>query len=198
MQALNFVTKDELLNQLESQIKETGIWWDESDVDENGIVDISNLESEFKHLTVSSKQIDFMKIHGIDLDDFCRDHEIDFVSQAYDGEIEFIHATRVSNFEDIKQMGLIVNPDATYIPDLGEGIYGVDANSEKGIDNLKTFLMDFNDDEILLVKGIYNGKYNYCIKGENHEGYILFYDKVISPINLSYKIMQLNDFFFEY
>lgn len=198
MQMLNFVTKDELLNQLESQIEETGIWWDESDVDEYGNIDFSKLESEFKHLAIDLKQIDFMKIYDIDLSDFCRDHEIDFVSQTHSGEIEFIHATRVSNLEDIKEMGLIINEDATYIPDLGEGIYGADINSDKGIDNLKTYLVDFPEDEILIIKGLYNGKYNYCVKGEDHEGYIVFHDRVISPSNLSFEIMKLNDFFFEY
>ena len=95
-------------------------------------------------------------------------------------------------------MGLIVNEDSTYIPDLGDGIYGVDRYSDTGIDNLKTYLMEFQEDEILIIKGIYNGKYNYCVKGEDHEGYIVFHDRKINPHNLSFEVIKLNDFFFEY
>lgn len=198
MKAFNFLTKEELLKQLESQVEETGIWWDESDIDEDGYIDFSNLESEFKHLYIASNQMEFMKIYDIDLDDFCREHEIDFTSKVYNGEIEFIHATSKSNLEDIKYMGLIVNEDATYIPDLGEGIYGVDASSAIGIDNLKTYLMDFQEDEIVLISGVYNGEYNYCIKGEDHEGYIVFRERKIAPENLTFKIMKVEDFMLNY
>lgn len=198
MNIANFISKDELLKQLENQIKETGIWWDESDMDDDGYIDFSNLEGTFKHLIINQKQIEFIKIYDIDLDNFCREHEIDFVSQTCDGTIEFIHATSKSNLEDIKEMGLIVNEDSTYIPDLGDGIYGVDRYSDTGIDNLKTYLMEFQEDEILIIKGIYNGKYNYCVKGEDHEGYIVFHDRKINPHNLSFEVIKLNDFFFEY
>lgn len=198
MKAFNFLTKEELLKQLESQIEETGIWWDESDIDKDGCVNFSNLENDFKHLAITSKQMEFMKFHDIDLDDFCREYEIDFTSQVYDGEIEFIHVTSKSNLEDIKHMGLIVNEDATYIPDLGEGIYGVGAESNIGIDNLKTYLMDFQEDEIVLISGVYNGEYNYCIKGEDHEGYIVFRERKIAPENLTFKIMKVEDFMLNY
>ena len=198
MQTLNFITKEELLNQLESQVIETGIWWSDADIDENGHVDFSNLEGDFIHLTISSEQVDFMKIYGIDLDTFCKEYEVDFVSQTYNGEIEFIHVTKVENLESIKYMGLLQNENVTYIPDLGEGIYAVDAESTKGLENLKTYLSDFSEEKMLLIKGIYTGKYNYCIKGQGHEGYIVFHDKVIPPSNLSFEIIDLNDFFFEY
>lgn len=198
MQMLNLISKEELLNQLKNQTRETGIWWNESDIDEDGYIDFSNLEGEFKHLVVSQKQIEFAKMYDIDLDDYCRENEIDFMSQTHNSEIEFLHATRVLNLENIKQMGLIVNDDATYIPDLDEGIYAVDIASSKGIDNLKTYLVDFPDEEILLVKGVYEGSYNYCVKGEDHEGYIVFHDRKVGPEGLSFEIVKLEDFFLRY
>ena len=198
MQISNFITKEELLKQLKNQTEETGIWWSEADLDEDGLVDFSNLEGETKHLVVTQSNLDFMKIYDVDLVDYCRENEIDFVSKTNNSEIEFIHATRVSNLEDIKHMGLIINDEATYIPDLGEGIYGVDVDSEIGIDNLKTYLVDFPDNNMLLIKGRYKGEYNYCIKGEDHIGYLVFKERRIPPENLSFEIIKVSDFMMKY
>lgn len=192
------ISKQELITQLTQQIEDTGTWWDDSDVDENGNVDFSNLEYEYKHLVISSNQMDLIKMYDISIDDFCNENEIDFVSKTCEGTIEFIHTTRKSNLENIKQIGLIVDYEACFIPDLGEGIYGVPIDSEKGIDNLKTFLVDFDENEIPLIKGSYNGKYNYCFKGDLHQGYIVFHNKKIGPENLYFEVISVDDFLLNY
>lgn len=194
----SIISKEDLLKQLSEQIQDTGVWWDESDVDENGNVEFSNLDNEYRHLVVDRVQLDLMKIYGICLDDFCKENNIDFVSETCKAEIQFLHVTRKSNLENIKHMGLIVDDNACFIPDLGEGIYGVDVDSMKGVDNIKTFLVDFPDRELLLIKGVYEGGFNYCIKGENHEGYIVFHDRKISPKSLSFEIMAVEDFLLRY
>ncbi len=95
-------------------------------------------------------------------------------------------------------MGLIVDDEACFIPDLGEGIYGVDINSEIGMDNIRTFLVDFPENELLLIKGVYRGRYRYCFKGENHEGYLVFCSRRIDPKDLSFEVINVDDFFFKY
>lgn len=167
MNSNNLISKEELISKLAKQISNTGIWWDESDMDDDGYIDFNNLENEYRHLVLDSNQKKLIKMYGISLDDFCKENNVDFVSETHESEIEFIHVTKKSNLNCIKQMGLIVDDEACFIPDLGEGIYGMDSSSEIGIDNIKTFLVDFPEDEILLIKGTYKGKYNYCFKGEN-------------------------------
>ena len=195
MTITNFISKEDLLKQLNSQIEYTGIWW-ESEIEKENCTDFSSMDYEFKHLVVKSNQKDYLKIYDICLNSFCEENKIDFISESYDSEIEFLHVTSKSNLDDIKSLGLIhINND--YIPDLGEGIYAVDINSSKGLDNLKTYLVDFKEDDILIITGTYNGRYNYCIKGEGHEGYLVLHDEV-KPESLSFEIKSLNDFFFEY
>lgn len=198
MNVNNLISKEELLKQLVKQIENTGVWWDESNMDEDGNIDFSELENEYRHLVLDINQRDLMKMYDISLDDFCKNKEVDFVSETHESEIEFIHVTKKSNLENIKHMGLITDDEACFIPDLGDGIYGVDRNSEIGIDNIKTFLVDFPENELLLIKGMYRGRYNYCFKGENHEGYLVFWNRRIDPKDLSFEVMNVDDFLFKY
>lgn len=188
------ISKEEFLNQLISQIEYTGVLYNESDIDDKGNIDFEELDYDYKHLAINYKQQDLIRLHDIDIDEFCREQEVDFVSEIDEFEIDFIHVTKKSNLENIKQLGLIVDPKSKFIPDLGVGIYAVPIGSERGLDNLKTFLEDYCEDEILVITGTHKGKYTHCIKGEGHEGYIVFKDSKISPENLSFEIMNIYDF----
>lgn len=193
-----FISKEELLAQLINQVENTGVWWDELDLDEHGNIDFDNLESEYRHLRINSVQKDLMKMHGICMDDFCRDNNINFVSETNNSEIKFIHVTRKINLKSIQDNGLIVDLKSCYIPDLGTGIYVVPIDSRKGIDNLKIFLEDFPDEDILLIEGVYEGDYTYCFKGEGHEGYVVLKNEKICSDNLIFKTMSLSNFLLNY
>lgn len=188
------ISKEEFLNQLINQIEYTGVLFNESDIDDNGNIYFKELDYDYKHLVLNYVQQDLIKLHNINIDEFCRDNEINFVSEIDDFEMDFIHVTKKSNLESIKQLGLIVDQESNFIPDLGVGIYAIPIGSEKGLDNLKTFLEDYCEDEILLITGTHKGKYTHCIKGEGHEGYIVFKDPQISPENLSFETMNIYDF----
>lgn len=198
MKLNGLMSKNELLCNLDNQVEKTGIWWDQDDLDEYGEVNIDSLDYGYKHLIIDSQQKELIKLQEIDLDKYCIEHNINFVSEKRNSEIEFIHITKKSNLKEIKRMGLLSNCEANFIPDLGIGIYGVDANSEIGIDNVKTFIMDTSEGEIVVINGIYRGKYNYCFKGEGHEGYIVFEDELIEPEQLSFKIVEVDDFLLNY
>lgn len=121
-------------------------------------------------------------------------YKVDFISVKLETEIDFMHLTSPRNKSSIERLGLIMG-DSDYMPDLGKGVYVIDIYSEKGFENLKDFVVDKDEDDLLIVEGCYKGEIELCVYGEGHEGYIVINDDIESE-NLETKIISVDDFLF--
>lgn len=119
-------------------------------------------------------------------------YKVDFISVKLKTEVDFIHLTSPKNKSSIEKLGLIMG-DSDYIPDLGKGVYVIDIYSEQGFENLKDFVVDKEEEELLIVEGCHRGEIELCVYGEGHEGYIVISDDIESE-NLETKIISIDDF----
>lgn len=125
----------------------------------------------FNHLIFTEEE--YNKIEN--LDKIIEEKDIDFVSVEREGNVTYCHITAIDNYDSIDKQGLIYSQNSVWVGDLGRGIYAVQKDDFKAIDNLKTYVAEtIEDDSILIVKGNYTGRYNECVHGYGHEGYIVF------------------------
>lgn len=124
------------------------------------------------------------------LSDFSEEFELDFVICKYNDVLEFNHISKVKNLNGILKDGLKAGTG-----DFGYGIYIIPSDDEIANDNLKTYvseMFDYNEKNILMIKGTYSGEYYKCIYGEGKEGYCIIESNNI-PI-LDYKIIKIEDY----
>lgn len=158
---------------------------------------IESQEPLFTQVVISEQYLQELKEREITMESLCKHNSFDFVSlQLDEAELQFLHVTSLHNLQSIKTHGLRYKAN-DYIPDLGEGIYLVDRNSIEGMENLKDYLTDFEDDELAVITGTFVGSIQYCIHGEGHKGYVLVKD-TIKPEDLSIEIMKTSDFLYNY
>lgn len=148
-------------------------------------------EFMFKNLILTQQE--YLQI--TDLRTLAEQNQVDFISVETEGEINYIHLTDIDNIDFIEQNGLTKKND---ISDLGIGIYVVDKNNFDGVDNLKTYFedYDYDDDDIAIVTGNYQGKYLECVYGYGHKGYIVINADKIEYNNID--TINIEDFLFEY
>ena len=133
----------------------------------------------FNKLVLSQEELEFIQ-ETSNINDFVEKYSLDFISVQKDEEIKFIHFSDIENYDSIKESGLMVMLDNTWVPDLGVGIYVVKEKDINAINNVVNYLSDiksYENDKILKIKGYYNGYFEECIYGEGHVGYILITKK---------------------
>ena len=194
METLN--SKEELMHYLiNNKVEPTG-FISEIDEDEIDYCDIIKNKKEYgvtEHLVISSKEKELIIKYFGSVEAFGIETNIDFISEEInDTPIEFIHLSNPRFENSIRSKGL-VSDYCSYVTDLGFGIYAIESNCEQGLDNVKTFFEDYEDNYVLVVKGKYNSHYTKCIYGIGHEGYIVLSEDV-EPSLLSFEIMEVDDF----
>lgn len=122
-------------------------------------------------------------------------NKVDFIIQEKTGEIEFLHVSYKHLKNQINEEGLTYDKSCEWISDLGRGIYVIEEDNDEGLDNLYKYVENHEDEELLLVRGTFNGTYYECIYGDEHEHYICIKDN-ISPDSLSIQVVFLSDFLF--
>lgn len=182
---------------LNNKVELTGfvneIDWEEVDYDD--IIKNKEEYSITEHLVISLKEKELIIKYFDSIEAFCKETNIDFVSEEVDGkDIEFMHLSSVHKEHSIRKNGLL-EKYCSDEADLGFGIYAIESNCDKGLDNLKTFFEDYSDDNVLVIKGKYDSFYTKCIYGEGHEGYIVLTED-IDPSKLSFEIMKVDDFLY--
>lgn len=149
-------------------------------------------EPTFHQLVVSEDEMNnLLKVYG-SYESIRNYYNVDFISVCITTDIDFIHATSPEHKESIDKFGLIMT-DSEYIPDLGKGIYGIDVYSEKGFENLKTFISEKDIKDILIIEGNYVGDVEVCVYGERLVGSIVIKENV-EPENLEMNIYKVDDF----
>lgn len=152
----------------------------------------------FRHLILTVEQWEMiMENLAEDFEVFCRQERIDFVSVQRQGDLDFLHLTSVENLDSISSVGLSASPfegTVSWISDLGEGIYVISEDDLIGLDNLQTYCMDWKEDEVSIVTGSYVGPYLECVKGFQHEGYVVLQTSCIKGSDLETNIESLDEF----
>lgn len=137
---------------------------------------IESPEFLFQHLVLSISSA----IDESELEKLADIHRVDFISQVEEGTINFIHVSYPSQLKSIKERGLIASSESS---DLGVGVYLIEEDDVEGTENLLTYVETLMQEEILIIKGTYQGEYMRCIYGESHEGYIVVKETVL-PNNI--------------
>ena len=144
-------------------------------------------------LSLSEDEFDELN-DSIGIDMFCLQYDITFITIKREGEINFVHYSNPNNEDSIKKIGLI-NMDSEWIMDLGQGTYVIAEDNYIAEDNLLTYLSEKdNVDELLKVTGVYNGPYEECVYGVEHEGYILILHD-IKPEDLDTEVVSCEEVF---
>lgn len=135
---------------------------------------IESPEFLFQHLVLPISST----INESELEKLADIHQVDFISQVEEGTINFIHVSYTSQLTSIKEIGLIASSESS---DLGVGVYLIEEDDVEGTENLLTYVETLmQEEDILIVKGTYQGRYIRCLYGEGHEGYIVV-KETISP-----------------
>lgn len=113
------------------------------------------------------------------------------------GEVAFVRVSSTHMYQDILENG-IYHIDEDYIMDLGRGIYAAEFNNECGVDNIKTYIENFETEDILVITGVYTGRYYECITIGDHQGYLLFKQPI--PSECIQEVIQttVSDFLYDY
>lgn len=133
---------------------------------------------------------------------------VDFISMEKEGVIDFLHVSKPEFEESIIKKGLLVNRE--YIADLGRGIYLINVCQQEAWTNLENYVIssicgsetDYLDEvdldllsevELLIITGKYNGRYNICVDGWGHEGYVVV-KNTIEPDILDIEMVNARHF----
>lgn len=146
----------------------------------------------FKHLILEKDE--YVRYKDV-LPELASEIEVDFISIKKNGCIDYVHLTNIFNKIEIENRGLIA-PLSGFVGDLGYGIYVVDPRNYVAINNLKDYIMNEREDNILLVFGNHCGDYLECVYGKGHEGYINI-PEVTIEINYTIEI-RMEDFLLDY
>lgn len=114
-------------------------------------------------------------------------------------KVEFLHVCfpEYNTEDNILENGL-THIETDYVGDLGIGIYAVDTNNLNGVENLKNYLENIDEGNVLVVTGEYIGKYYECITKGDHNGYILI-DAPIAPNYINeVRLSTVSDFIMYY
>lgn len=179
---------------LKNKVELTGFIGEvDEDMEYNDIIKNKNEYCITEHMVISKKEKESILKYYDSIEKFAKEHNIDFISEKINGNsINFIHLSDIRKEQSIRKNGLLCSY-CSYEADLGFGIYAIESNCYKGLDNLKSFFEDYEKEEVLVIKGIYNSSYTKCIYGQGHEGYIVLEDDV-PPTKLSMEIMNIDDF----
>lgn len=176
------------VDMLKSQIMETGGFTKDDD------------DFLFQHLVLEESLLERLKELGCTPDKLKELLDVDFISIKKHGEVDFLHTSHISNLESIENQGLVYEENPDFICDLGIGLYVIDKNSFEAIDNLATYVTnhyDYNEEELVVVKGSYTGSYTECILGYKHEGYVVIKDK-LDPSTLDVDVESIDDFLYNF
>lgn len=125
-----------------------------------------------------------------DLSRFSNEFNLDFIICKYDGILNFNHISKVKYLDNILRYGLKESSG-----DFGIGVYVIPSDDSLANDNLKTYISEmfsYDDNDILVVNGIYRGEYYKCVYGSGKEGYCLIESNNI-PIS-NYNIVEMDDY----
>lgn len=145
----------------------------------------------FKHLVLERAQALIQQL----LPSIAQSYDADFISIEEEGVIEFIHVSRLEVAESIKSNGLILS-DEDFVLDLGKGIYVIEDADDEAEQHLLDYLESSDDEEILVVRGCYSGKYTRCLYGEGHVGYIVIKENIPAKCIEQLDILPLEDILF--
>ena len=120
-------------------------------------------------------------------------YNVDFILETKKEELEFLHVSYIHLQESIEEKGLIIQTQDDWISDLGTGLYVVEDGNEEALDNLKNYVEHHEDDELLLVRGSYQGEYLECIHGDEHVGYICIKEN-IKKEDVECEVYEVEDF----
>lgn len=151
----------------------------------------------FKHLILEEVQLNEL---GYSPKELLSLLEIDFLSVKRHGEFDFLHTSHISNFEDIERDGLKYDPNPDFISDLGVGLYVVEEDNIEAVDHLATYISnhyDYDEEELVVVRGSYNGSYVECVAGDYHKGYIVIQEDLDASI-LEVDVEKIDDFLYNF
>lgn len=165
----------------------------DEDMEYNDIIKNKHEYCITEHMVISKKEKESILEYYDSIEKFAKENNIDFISEEINGtSINFMHLSDIRKEQSIRKNGLL-GQYCSEEADLGFGIYAIESNCSKGLDNLKTFFEDYDKEKVLVIKGTYNLSYTKCIYGEGHEGYLVLEDN-IHPDKLSMEIMNIDDF----
>lgn len=162
-----------------------------------------NVEKDciFRHAILTQQEWEKLNSSNT-FEDFISTNQLDFISIQEEREIEFLHITSPEHLESIRSNGLCIKRSKEqnnhFIPDLGEGIYVIEKDNETAIDNLKTYLEEKEEDEIMIVEGDFKGKFTRCVWGLDHEEYIVINSTIPEKDLSNWYDMKIEDFLFDF
>lgn len=153
----------------------------------------------YKHLVLTATEYEKLSFthSALELSEILN---VDFISIIYEGEVSFIHISDVDCEEEILSTKKLIGTENAkydlYDDIYKDGVYAIKEDSDIGLENVKDYFMDKRKDELLIVRGEFEGKYKECIFGEGHEGYLVLLKENSNYKNIETEIYSIDDFLF--